>query len=239
MQNLRPVSARAAGDDEHAAVEGVGRADLEIVSLEVQCAEHVEEGGQPERQVVSSDAFVSTHGPDGRVFKRGYRRREEMSRRPEDVVVDEHRQGSLDVRKHMGYLFAFVSLHRARDFDVSAGVSGDKGANDPTRLTVKLRANSDDVDRRWAVHEHRRETFLEIVVCRLNCGDNDSHVALSDCPDGWDRRVLVTPERNNVDDQAEVSKDEEGNEGAVGMAEDCCSGADKQRSQILIHVDGR
>ena len=109
LQNARAVRGGAARDDEDAAVERVGGADLEVVPLQVQGADQVPKaGGAEEAGGVAADALVRADDADAGVLEGREDAREEVERGPEDVVVYQDGDGGADVGEGMGDLVAFV-----------------------------------------------------------------------------------------------------------------------------------
>lgn len=106
-----------ARDDKDTAVHGVGRADLEVVTLQVEALDHVEDAVcQRAVAVLPDDALVGADQADAVVVEGGQGKVEEPVR-PEDVVVHEGYDVRGDLGQCVGHLLPLVGLFRSNDVD--------------------------------------------------------------------------------------------------------------------------
>jgi hypothetical protein len=212
-ENLRAIGCGTSGDDENASVDVAGCSDFEVVAFEVETADEVPEALEVETSRLTDNTLVCTYDTNLRIFEGREDGGEEVSGWPEDGRVDPNHDLSLDVWHGMADLHALVAFALLYDADLITVGGVDWGADFSAECKITLTDCGND-DRGGVVSEDCAKAFLELWILWARVGDWDNDCAVTAKYGRFDRsrNGLVQPEENHVDNQTEISPDEEGNE---------------------------
>lgn len=217
LEDRSAMGGSSTGEHEDTSVQGIGGRKLEVVSLEVDAAPEVEDVVQTVTPTGAANDLVGAQPADLWILKRRANGLQEVEAGPVHVVVDEDGNGSLDSRKGMANLETLVSN----------GGRGDRNGSRRPALMERLDdlfdqldvgfAHRHNEDRTGLVFQNCTDTFQETGVVGVDGRDDDSAVPWAQ---SWiDRnrcRLVDAIESDGVDNQAEVSEDEEPHEHKIG-----------------------
>lgn len=151
LDDLGAVGRGASRDDKHAPVYPIGRADLEVMALQVDGPEHVPEGAEVEASFGATDALVGADDPNAGILERGEDRGKEFRGRPKYMIIQKNCNCGIGGLHAVGYLEALVSMFGGLDADGGVGISRLDRSYDALGQGCQFVSYSDDDDGTWPI----------------------------------------------------------------------------------------